>query len=385
VKSFKLRAVALAVFTTAVLSMASLHLAGATVTPRSALIYGDSLTFESRSWVTQQFATKPGWVQHQHEFPGFALCDFQAWLPADLAAYHPSVVAVETAGNYTRPCMTDANGNQLVPDTDAFYAKYRADIHAFFKTATDSGATVVWMTAPPMLDAAWNARIIQLTTIAKQVAASYPGVSVSTTPRNAVSNAGTYTATKPCGRTETAAQGCGLPGAGLIWIRTVTGTQTGVHFCPAGLDAVYPHLCLPTNGTTYSSGEYRWGGGVASTVVKPPAAVLPTVTLSAKASVEGQPLLYTPKLKYPYSRDLTLCSNTSDGTATVAAGDYTPLANTCVTLPAWTTVGPTIPVATLIDHITETSETVKFNLWSPTTPIVGGIRTISGTIKANAT
>jgi hypothetical protein len=61
------------------------------------------------------------------------------------------------------------------------------------------------------------------------------------------------------------------------------------------------------------------------------------------------------------------------------------LSNTCVNLPAWTTVGPTIPVTTLIDHVTETSETVRFNLWSPATPIVGGIRTVSGTIKANAT
>ena len=70
--------------------------ARASVTPKSALIYGDSLTFESRYAVAQQFTTKTGWVQHQHEFPGFALCDFQDWLPADLAAYHPSVVAVET-------------------------------------------------------------------------------------------------------------------------------------------------------------------------------------------------------------------------------------------------------------------------------------------------
>src|SRR4051812_33503822 len=89
--------------------------------PGSALVYGDSLTYESRSWVAQEFAKKSGWVQHQHEFPGLALCDFLAWLPTDLAAYHPSVVAVEAAGNYTRPCMLDTNGNQLDPTGDAFF------------------------------------------------------------------------------------------------------------------------------------------------------------------------------------------------------------------------------------------------------------------------
>jgi len=295
------------------------------------------------------------------------------------------VVAVESAGNYTRPCMLDANGNQLDPTSDAFFAKYRADMHTFFKTVTDTGATVLWVDAPPMLNTEWDSRILKSEAVAKEVAASYPGVSVSTVPRNQVSNAGKYTATKPCLRTETVAQGCGLPGPGLIWIRTVVGTQTGIHFCPGGLEAAIPYPCAPTNGTTYASGEYRWGTAVADTTVKPPPAILPTVNLSAKAAIEGQPLMFTPKLKFPYSRDLTLCYGTSDGTATAGAGDYTPLTNGCLTIPAWTTNGPTIPVATLVDHTSEQSEHVKFNISSPTTAITGGPRSINGTIKANAT
>ena len=353
--------------------------------PKSALIYGDSLTFESQWQVRNQFATKTGWVPHQHEFPGFALCDFLAWLPDDLATYHPSVVAVETAGNYTRPCMTDANGNRLDPNGAAYLARYRADIHAFFRTVTDTGATVVWITAPPMLDAAWNARIIKLAAIAKEVAASYPGVSVSNVARNAVSKSGAYTATRSCLSTEQAAQGCGLPGPGLIAVRTVSGTQTGVHFCPAGLDLSYPYLCLPTNGTSYSSGEYRWGVAVANTIVAPPAPVLPSIALSAKASVEGRPLQFTVKLKYPYARDLPLCVATADGTATALTGDYTALATECFVIPAWTTTGPTVAVPTLVDHLVEASETVNLDVWSPTVPISGTVRTVKGSIKANTT
>jgi hypothetical protein len=376
----RLRAVALATLAAGAMSIASVPAASAAVTPKSALIYGDSLTYESQWAIAGRFATKAGWVQHAHEFPGFALCDLLAWLPADLAAYHPSVVAVETAGNYARPCVVDANGNQLDPTSAAFFVKYRADIHAFFKAVTDTGATVVWISAPPMLDAAWDSRIVKLNSIATEVAASYPGVSVSATPRNQVSNAGVYTATKPCLASETAALGCGLPGAGLIWVRTVTGPQTGIHFCPAGLD-VYPYPCLPTAGTTYASGEYRWGTAVADATVAPPASLRPTVVMASVAGIEGSTLAFKPTLLWPYSRDLTLCYSTVDGTATAAADDYT-AASGCFTIPAWTTTGPTLAVSTLRDGVPETTnETLQLKVWGWTAPITGNTKFATGTIK----
>lgn len=359
--------------------------AGAAPSPQTAVVYGDSLTYESVTKIIDQFAKKPGWTQHWHAFPGFALCDFLAWLPDDLAAYHPSVVTVEAAGNYTRPCMLDANGNQIDPASPAFLAKYRADMNSFFATATASGAAVVWIAAPPMLDNAWNTRINAMTKLAKQVAASYPGVSVSTYPRNQVSNAGVYTATKPCLPTETATQGCGSAGAGQIWIRTIVGTQTGIHFCPAGLDSAYPYRCLPTSGTNYSSGEYRWGTAIADTAVKPPAPIRPTVRATVKAATEGQPLQFKLGLLYPYSQDLTLCYETADGTATVAAGDYTPIPTTCSTIPAWTTAGPTISVPTITDAKSELPETVILRTWGSTTPITGSVKKTIGKISSNVT
>src|SRR5690349_25003993 len=85
----------------------------AVVKPKVALVYGDSIAFESSWAMSQRFAEKTGWTYQPHMYPGFAACDFLGWLPADLAAYHPTVVAIETAGNFTRPCMLDANGDQL--------------------------------------------------------------------------------------------------------------------------------------------------------------------------------------------------------------------------------------------------------------------------------
>jgi len=243
----------------------------ATVKPKVALVYGDSIAFESSWAMSQRFAEKAGWTYQPHMYPGFAACDFLGWLPADMAAYHPTVVAIETAGNFTRPCMLDADGNQLVPGSAAFYEKYRADLTAMFSQITATGAKVVFVIAPPMQDAAWNDRVTQLGIIATQVAGLYHGVSVSNLPRNSVSSSGKYVTTKACLATELLAQGCGRPGAKRIYIRTVLGTQTGIHLCPDGLAAGYPYACT----TGYSSGEYRFGRAFANTTASPPTPVLP--------------------------------------------------------------------------------------------------------------
>jgi hypothetical protein len=239
--------------------------------PKTALVYGDSLTFESSWAIGQQFATKAGWQYAPHTYPGFAACDFLAWLPNDLATYHPRVVAIETAGNVTRPCMHDADGAQLVAGSTAYYDRYTADLDAFFSTVTATGAKVVFVTAPPMLDAAWSARITQLRVIATGLAAKYHGVSISDIPRNAVSTSGTYVTTKPCLTTELVAQGCGRPAPRRIYVRTVVGSQNGIHLCPDGLAAGYPYPCT----TGYSSGEYRFGRAVANTTAAPPKPVMP--------------------------------------------------------------------------------------------------------------
>ena len=346
------------------------------VNAKTALLYGDSLMYESQWKLNSDFALQPGWTQVAHNFPGFALCDWVSRLAADIADVHPSVVAVETAGNYTRPCMLDGNGVPLAQGSEAFYAKYRADMHAFFSTATASGAAVVFIVAPPMLSATWNTAVLGLQKIAREVAASYPGVSVSTLPRNSVSAAGIYVATKPCLPSETALAGCV---SGQIGIRTNVGTQLGIHFCLPGLPTVYPYLC-----PEYSSGEFRFGGAVVSTAVTPPAPIRPTVRMQSVSGAEGAPLTFRPSLLWPYSQDLTLCYSTADGTATVAANDYTAVTG-CFTIPAWTTAGPTIPVSTAIDAVNEASESFVLKISGQTVPITANTKTVKGVINTNVT
>lgn len=55
--------------------------AGAT-TPKTALIIGDSLTYESRFQLADRFALRTGWKQHTHGIAQSAPCDWLNWLQA---------------------------------------------------------------------------------------------------------------------------------------------------------------------------------------------------------------------------------------------------------------------------------------------------------------
>jgi hypothetical protein len=238
------------------------------LTPKTALIYGDSLTYESSWAISQQFATKNGWTHAVRSFPSTAPCDWLSWLTNDLATYQPSVVSLSTAGGAYTACMKDTNGNQMVPGSQAYYDKYSSDLAQFFSQVTATGAKVVFMKAPPMLDAAANERMNQISNIATQLAGQYHGVSISSVPRNAVSNSGKYTQTKPCLASETAALGCQPDGK--IAIRNTD----GLHFCPTTYttSSSYPFWWC---SSSYSSGAYRWGRAIANTTANPPAPVLP--------------------------------------------------------------------------------------------------------------
>lgn len=244
--------------------------AGATV-HHQALIYGDSLAWESMPQTKAQFAVHATWSVAFHPLPTTAPCQWLTWLPADLATYHPTVVVMETAANAWAPdwpCMVDANGAPIVDGTPEFFDRYTADLDTFFATVTATGARLVYMVAPPMLTTVRDADVTRLAQIATTLAGHYHGVSISQRGRVAMSNGGRYTPTKRCMRTETAAMGCDAKH--LIAIRTLSGVQAGLHFCPGGLPDAYPWFCA-----TYSSGEYRWARATVSSAVSPPRPVLP--------------------------------------------------------------------------------------------------------------
>jgi hypothetical protein len=376
----------------AVLGLATVAMVGALVSspsgaatppPGVALVYGNTLTWESQKAIAAFAGSRPGWSIQHRSFPNTGPCTWGAWLPADLATYHPTLIAIAPMTNppdASNPtCGVDGAGAPLALGSAAYFDGFATALRTMFSTAADAGVRVLYFASPPVRDVNRNAVLLRQNEIAQATAASYPGISYSSAARSSLATNNRYVDYKKCLSGETAAQGCGTDG--LIAIRTLSApVQAGNHLCAAGLPDTFPWFCA-----AYSSGEVRFAKALVDTIVNPPAPILPTLNLSAKAAVEGQPLLFTPKLKFPYSRDLTLCYNTADGTATAAGGDYVPVSDGCVVIPAWSTSAPTIRVTTLLDQVTEPSETVQLRVWGSSTALTKGIRIASGTIKANTT
>lgn len=266
-------AVAIISVSVTVLSFAPASPASAT-TPKTALIYGDSLTYESRFQIASRFALKTGWIPHVHAFGGLAPCNWASWVDADLAAYQPSIVGMLTAGNsgglsgIGSSCMVDGNGVPLAMGSGAYYAKYQTDLATILAKVTATGARVVFFAAPPFSDPVRTTITKQLTVIATNLAYQYHGVSISSTVRSALGLA--YTDTKPCLATETPEMGCNVT-TGRIPIRTLPGhVDSGLHLCPAGLVAGTAGVC-----STYSSGEFRFARAEVNALVAPPPPKLP--------------------------------------------------------------------------------------------------------------
>lgn len=239
--------------------------AAAAVTPKTALIFGDSLTHESRFQIDARMQLRAGWVEHTHAFPQTAPCDWNGWLAADLATYNPSVVGILTAGNTGQTsCMNDLTGAPIPTGSVAYYAKYRSDLETFFATVTASGAKLVFFSSPPFTDTTRNTAAKEITKIATELAFRYHGVSISGAVRSVLSNSGAYAPTKPCIAIETPAMGC--DSLGRIAIRTVPGyVDAGLHLCPIGLVPGTNSVCA-----VYSSGEFRFGRAMVNGLVAPP-------------------------------------------------------------------------------------------------------------------
>ena len=249
------------------LSVVGFSVPSSAVVSTTALVYGDSLTFESRSHVVNEVTAHAGWAVAVHAYPNTAPCDWIPWLAGDLAVYQPSIFAIETVGNYARPCMVDPQGVALVPGSTSYYTKLQDDLATIMQIVHAAGAQIVFVNGPPMLDAAWNARVKKINAVGRSLARQLHGVGVSGKPRSAVSTGGQYATYKTCLSNETSAMGCVN---GQIAIRTLTGIQTGIHFCPDGLGPNYPFAC-----DMYSSGEYRWGKAIGQVLIAPPAPFLP--------------------------------------------------------------------------------------------------------------
>lgn len=231
---------------------------GATTTPKTALIYGDSLTLEAKPVIVAKFAPKTSWRVRVQAIPGVALCEYTASLTADLAQYHPAVVTVETHGGDLDPisgCYPDG----MVRDSPEYYEYYRGQLAAIFTVVRATGAKMVFFATPPDKSAASQLEQTTLTAIAYEEAAKVPGTSIAYGGRNALGGK-TWRASLKCLVAEVGLLDCV---GGRIPVRA----PDTVHFCPAG----YPDFFSFFAGCTlYSSGALRYGKALAAATVVPP-------------------------------------------------------------------------------------------------------------------
>jgi hypothetical protein len=237
--------------------------ADATTTPKTALIYGDSLTLEAAPIVAARFAPRSAWRVVVKSIPGVALCEYAASLASDLTTYHPTVVTIETHGGTNSP-VTGCFDQTLVRDSPDYYARIRADIDGDFSAVTATGAKVVFFATPPDKSAISEVEQDTITGIALSEAGHFHGVSVSKAGRSALGGS-KWRGTMNCLATELALPDCV---GGKIIVRA----PDTVHFCPAGY---VDYWAFFTGCTVYSSGALRYGRAMANVTISPPKPVLP--------------------------------------------------------------------------------------------------------------
>lgn len=222
--------------------------------PQTALILGDSLMRESEWEIAADVAASPGSSEVNESIPGTAPCDWIPALAGELAAVHPTVVTIATAGNSGTPCMDDPSTGVPWPiNSPGYKARYQADLSTIFSMVSATGAETVFVKDPAMLDTTRNKAVAGIDSDAASLAKTIADVGVATKARTALGGA-TFTATLPCLADETAAEGCT---AGEIAVRN----PDGIHLCPVVFSVVCP---------VYSSGERRYGDAVAEQTLVPP-------------------------------------------------------------------------------------------------------------------
>jgi hypothetical protein len=264
-----MRRVARLALTLALVASAGCGGSGAKATAvHTALLYGDSLTWEAavnntlcphgtachRETVQAIASGHPSLRLVVRSFPGVAPCDWLKSLRGDLATYKPEVVMLQTEGNDLTPCMHDPATGSLYPVASAgFYDKYRSDLDAFFGDVTATGAKMI--VVPPIVtnDRKFNEQVTALGRIVTRAAARFPRSATTSLPQDAVTDNGRFTSAKSCLAGETAAKGCKN---GRIRVRD----PVGFHFCPVGLK-------LPAHCSVYSSGALRFGESMVEVLV----------------------------------------------------------------------------------------------------------------------
>lgn len=217
------------------------------------VLYGDSLAWEARDAFVGAFDGRADVTQRT--FGGTAICDWLELMVTDALTIRPGAVVVEFSGNNFTPCMSAHDGTPL--RDGALVDRYRADAESVISTFVPVGTEVVFAGAPT---SGPNAERPALNEVYERLAREHDGVHYVDAGA-AVLDDGRWTATLPCLPTEPCVGGVDSDGSRANVVRA----PDGIHFCPAGGDAV--------DGVTgacpvWSSGAARFGAAMAAPVVE---------------------------------------------------------------------------------------------------------------------
>lgn len=205
--------------------------------PPTVLVYGDSLTVESRVLIEGKIvAAHPGWRVVVRSHGGTAQCDWHRFWESEAQQYSPKVVVFAFAGNYATPCAT----SRKLPDLYGADARWASTFWA------QRGAELVFIGAPPYVGDAQNAVAEQY-----RAAAAATGVTFHSTNNLFVDPvSGVATQRLPCLPGESRRPECT---AGTIQVRN----PDGVHLCPTNVGA--DSLC-----PVHSAGADRYATAIAT-------------------------------------------------------------------------------------------------------------------------
>ncbi len=238
---------------------------GGDVTARSprhrALFLGDGLGVEAADPLMLDVGAHPGWGIRVRARGLLAPCDWLRGFSRQLRETRPAVVGLLSAGDSAATkCMTSSTGGVPLGSPE-YYRRYRDALAGIFDEAVRAGARVVYFEPPPFSDPAREDAARRVAAIVRSLAPQYPGVTVSTAVRDALSEHGGYTETLPCSAAEVQAHRCGP--SGRITVRTRPGLlDSGLHLCPDGLVPNAPIIC-----PVYSSGAVRYARAVADAML----------------------------------------------------------------------------------------------------------------------
>jgi hypothetical protein len=275
--------------------------------PATVLIYGDSLTSQSRDYLTQQLEEQaPGWRVIVRSFGGTAICDYLDAMQSD-GDEGAELVVIQFSGNSGTPCM---GGTPYA--SQAWLDKYRADADTAADIWQARGVEVLFVgsprgvceTAPHPLDAGYQAVAAEhgavfsdaperalsvtlqpdpllppaVTGLTQQ--ADPPAYAAGEEPEMSVRAASSWPCTPPaeptdvfafempCLPEETEALGCETTTAAdgsselLIAVRDGTAEAPGGHFPCLGYTGTGSDPC-----TTYSAGIARFGGAMVAEIL----------------------------------------------------------------------------------------------------------------------